>query len=54
MIIPSQRCRYLIAPSVDGDVEDCLGEPLRSGVLVRRVEAVVGDGVAEDAQLPAL
>ena len=45
---------YLIAPSVDGDVEDGLREPLCGGVLVRGVEAVVGDGVAEYAELPAL
>ena len=45
---------YLIAPSVDGDVEDGLREPLRGGVLVRGVEAVVGDSVAEYAELAAL
>ena len=44
---------YLVAPSVDGDVEDGLREPLGSGVLVGRVESVVGDGVAEYAELPA-
>ena len=45
---------YLIAPSVDGNVEDGLREPLCGGVLVRGVEPVVGDGVAEYAELPAL
>ena len=44
---------YLIAPSVDGDVEDGLREPLGGGVLVRGVEPVVGDGVAEYAELAA-
>ena len=58
LIIPgpgqSVNSEYLMAPSVDGDVEDGLREPLCGGILVRGVEAVVGDGVAEYAELPAL